>query len=134
MGIGRASAQHSVPGFKSANNMLQCLKLRAREKGAKIYCDVVKVANEIYVAQKVESCKHGFNMMQKFPNCKIVTNWEQYVAPHFRRVFKVAKIMLPAHSHYYAAALGGKVTVLQSLVITPTLHLKSKIDKNTGAA
>ena len=46
---------------------------------------------------------------------------------------KVAKIMLQAHTHYYAAALGGKVTVLQSLVITPTLHLKSKIDKNTGA-
>ena len=39
--------------------------------------------------------------------------------------------MLHAHTHYYAAALGGKVTVLQSLVITPTLHLKSKIDKNT---
>ena len=63
-----------------------------------------------------------------------MTNWEQYVAPYFRRVFKVAKIMLHAHTHYYAAALGGKVTVLQSLVITPTLHLKSKIDKNTGAA
>ena len=47
---------------------------------------------------------------------------------------KGAKIMLHAHTHYYAAALGGKVTVLQSLVITPTLHLKSKIDKNTGAA
>ena len=61
-----------------------------------------------------------------------MTNWEQYVAPYFRRVFKVAKIMLHAHTHYYAAALGGKVTVLQSLVITPTLHLKSKIDKNTG--
>ena len=61
-----------------------------------------------------------------------MTNWEQYVAPHFRRVFKVAKIMLHAHTHYYAAALGGKVTVLQSLVITPTLHLKSNIDKNTG--
>ena len=106
--------------------------MRAREKGAKIYCKVVKVANKIYVAH-FESCKHGFNMMQKFPNCKIVTNWEQYVAPYFRRVFKVAKIMLHAHTHYYAAALGGKVTVLQSLVITPTLHLKSKIDKNTGA-
>ena len=62
----------------------------------------------------------------------MLQNWEQYVAPYFRRVFKVAKIMLHAHTHYYAAALGGKVTVLQSLVITPTLHLKSKIDKNTG--
>ena len=65
--------------------------------------------------------------------CKTVTNREQQVAPNLRRVFKVAKIMLHAHTHYYAAALGGKVTVLQSLVITPTLHLKSKIDKNTGA-
>ena len=44
-------------------------KLRAREKGAKIYCKVVKVANKIYVAH-FESCKHGFNMLQKFPNCR----------------------------------------------------------------
>ena len=28
--------------------------------------------------------------------------------------------------HYYAAATGGKVTVLQSLVITPALHLKRR--------
>ena len=110
--------------------------MRAREKGAKIYCKVVKVANKIYVAH-FESCKHGEHVAKisklQITCCKIVTNWEQYVAPYFRRVFKVAKIMLHAHTHYYAAALGGKVTVLQSLVITPTLHLKSKIDKNTGA-
>ena len=78
-----------------------------------ICCKVVKVANKIYVAHFE---RIGNNMLH-----------------HTLEGFsKVAKIMLHAHTHYYAAALGGKVTVLQSLVITPTLHLKSKIDKNTG--